>query len=66
VYEDPHKYDLFFVLNKEDLLLIPCTSYPLFNKNSAKHAPSWQVIPVIIAFFKINYLRFLFNNQEDA
>src|SRR6185312_15645159 len=40
----------------DDLLLTPCTTYPLDKSNSARYAPSWPVIPVINADFIIyNY-----------
>jgi len=42
---------LAYVLNNDDLLFIPCTSYPFFSKNSAKYAPSCPVMPVIKATF---------------
>jgi len=50
------------VLKLEERRIIPCTSYPLLNKNSAKYDPSCPVMPVINAFFCIlpflSYSRF--------
>src|SRR3569833_3933185 len=41
------------VLNSELRRLMPCTSYPCCNKNSARQAPSCPVTPVIKAFLFI-------------
>src|SRR3569832_2734007 len=41
------------VMNNELRRLMPCTSYPCCNKNSARKAPSCPVTPVIKAFLFI-------------
>jgi hypothetical protein len=45
------------VLKVDALLIMPWTSYPLFNKNSAKYEPSCPVMPVINAFFILHLLK---------
>ena len=47
------------VLEVEQRLIRPCTSYPFSSKNSARYDPSCPVIPVISAFFIVFFLSVL-------